>query len=219
MIKTMIFDMDGTILNTIDDIAESVNHAFIAKGLQKQSIDDVKMAVGSGAFTLIDRLAPKHLTHEEKKALFDVYQAHYDKNSNVHTGPYDGIMDLLDNLKHQGFKLAVVSNKLEYLVEELNEKIFNNYFDISIGEVSGIPVKPAPDMLYKALKLLGIEKDEALFIGDSDVDMQTAFNAGLKSVGVTWGYRDQKTLEENHATYIIHHPKELLNVIERNNNL
>jgi len=219
MIKTIIFDMDGTILNTIDDIAESVNHAFIAKGYQKQSIEAVKMAVGSGAFTLIDRLAPKHLTHEEKMSLFDVYQAHYDKHSNVHTGPYEGIMPLLDDLRHKGFKLAVVSNKLEYLVQELNEKIFNNYFDVSIGEVAGIPVKPAPDMLYKALKLLKVEKEEALFIGDSDVDMLTAFNAGLKSVGVTWGYRDQKTLEENHATYIIHHPKDLLEVIERNQNL
>ncbi len=216
MIKAIIFDMDGTILNSIDDIVESVNHAFTFKGYPKQSLDAVRMAIGNGATTLINRLVPKHLTNEEKQSVFDKYKAHYDAHSNVKTGPYDGIMDLLDHLKHKGYKLAVVSNKLEYLVEELNATIFRNYFDVSIGEIVGIPVKPAPDMLYKSLKLLGIQKDEALFIGDSDVDMLTAFNAGLKSVGVTWGYRDQKTLEENHATYIIHKPSELLDVIERN---
>jgi len=218
MIKAIIFDMDGTILNTIDDITESVNHAFVLKGLKKHSIEAVKMAVGSGAYTLIERLATPDLSEEQKRELFSIYQAHYDKYSNVKTGPYDGIMDLLDTLKHQGYKLAVVSNKLEYLVHELNANIFHNYFDVSIGEVKGIPVKPAPDMLYKGLELLKVKKEEALFIGDSDVDMLTAYNAGLKSVGVTWGYRNQQTLIENHATYIIHKPSELLDVIERNQN-
>ncbi len=219
MIKALIFDMDGTILNTIDDITESINHAFILKGYPKQTLHAVKMAVGSGAIQLIERLAPKHLNKEEIRLLYEAYQRHYDVNKDNQTGPYPGIMDLLDQLKHQGYLLAVVSNKYEYLVQELNIKIFNNYFDVSIGDAPGIPIKPAPDMVYKALNLLKINKEEALFIGDSDVDIITAQNAGLKSVGVTWGFRDQKTLEAHHADYIIHQPNELLAILERNQKL
>ncbi len=214
MIKAIIFDMDGTILNTIDDITVSINHAFIQLGYEKQTVDAVKMAVGSGAYTLIERLAPNHLTEQQIEELYETYQAHYDKNNNHHTGPYEGIMELLDTLKHQGYKLAVVSNKYEYLVQELNIKLFHQYFDASIGEAPGIPIKPAPDMVYKALKILNVNKEEALFVGDSDVDIITANNAGVKSVGVTWGFRDQKTLEAHHATYIIHRPKDLLNILK-----
>ncbi|MBU1141355.1 MAG: HAD family hydrolase [Firmicutes bacterium] len=219
MIKAIIFDMDGTILNTIEDITESINFAFTQLGYSKQTMDAVKMAVGSGAFQLIERLAPKKLKQQEIKELYEAYQTHYDVNKDNLTGPYEGIMDLLDQLKHQGYLLAVVSNKYEYLVQELNIKIFHNYFDASIGDAPGIPIKPAPDMVYKALNLLGVKKEEALFVGDSDVDIITAQNAGLKSVGVTWGFRDQKTLEAHHATYIIHHPFELMSILERNQQL
>lgn len=219
MIKAIIFDMDGTILNTIDDIAASINHAFITLGYKEQSVHAVKMAVGSGAYTLIERLAPAHLSKEEIKKLYQTYQTHYDAHNNVHTGPYEGIMELLDTLKHRGYKLAVVSNKYEYLVQELNVQIFHGYFDASIGEVPGVPIKPAPDNVYRALSILGVNKDEAVFIGDSDVDIITANNAGLKSVGVTWGFRDQETLEKEHATYIIHEPQELLAILERKTDL
>ncbi|MBU1094760.1 MAG: HAD-IA family hydrolase [Firmicutes bacterium] len=216
MIKALIFDMDGTILNTIDDISTSINHAFTLKGYPNPTVDAVKMALGSGAIQLIERLAPKHLKKEEIRSLYETYQADYDVNNNNLTGPYPGIMDLLDYLKKQGYLLSVVSNKYEYLVKELNIKLFHNYFDVSIGDAPGIPIKPAPDMVYKALDLLKIHKDEALFIGDSDVDIFTAQNAGLKSVGVTWGFRDQKTLEACHADYIIHQPSELLKLLEGN---
>lgn len=214
MIKAIIFDMDGTILNTIDDIATSINYAFIKLGYGKQSVHDVKMAVGSGAYTLIERLAPKHLKDDEIKVLYETYQTHYDVNNNHHTGPYEGIIELLDTLKQQGYKLAVVSNKYEYLVQELNVKLFHNIFDASIGEVPGIPIKPEPDNVYRALDILGVKKEESLFVGDSDVDIITANNAGLKSVGVTWGFRDQESLEAHHATYIIHQPEDLLTILK-----
>ncbi|HBG32264.1 MAG TPA: HAD family hydrolase [Acholeplasmataceae bacterium] len=217
MIKGIIFDMDGTILNTIDDITDSVNYALASMEYPLQTVHQVKMAVGSGAIQLIERVLPALSSKELVMKVFKIYQAHYDQNNSNKTGPYEGIMLLLNQLRTQGFKLSVVSNKYDHLVQELNEKIFNKYFDVSIGEIKGIPIKPAPDMIDKALKLLDLKKDEVLFVGDSEIDMLTATNAKLKSVGVTWGFRDQSVLEAHHADFIIHKPEELFNVIERMN--
>jgi len=217
MIKGIIFDMDGTILNTIDDITDSVNYALASLEYPLQTVLQVKMAVGNGAIQLIERVLPTGSPKELVMKVFKIYQAHYDQNNSNKTGPYDGIMLLLNQLRTKGFKLSVVSNKYNHLVQELNEKIFNKYFDVSIGEIKGIPIKPAPDMIYRALELLELKKDEVLFVGDSEVDMLTATNAKLKSVGVTWGFRDQSVLEAHHADFIIHQPEELFYVIERMN--
>jgi len=219
MIKGIIFDMDGTILNTLDDIKISVNFALKSKNLPEKSDDDIKLAVGNGAFKLIERVTPKSYTLDEIKEVFAIYQAHYDRNSSVHTGPYSGILDLLQSLKNNNMKLAVCSNKFEHLVEELNIKMFLNLFDASVGEAKGIPIKPAPDMVYKALDLLGLNKEEVLYVGDSEVDMETASNALVKSVGVTWGYRAESLLREHNADYIIHNPNQLLEIIEGENKL
>ena len=219
MIKGIIFDMDGTILNTLYDIRISVNHALRLKNLPEKTDEEIKLAVGNGAFKLIERVTPKSYTLEEVKEVFAIYQAHYDQHSSVHTGPYPSIIDLLKSLKKQNIKLAVCSNKFEHLVEELNIKMFLNLFDASVGEVKGIPIKPAPDMVYKALDLLGLTKEEVLYVGDSEVDMDTASNALVKSVGVTWGYRAESLLLEHHADYIIHHPNQLLEIIEGENKL
>lgn len=219
MIKAIIFDMDGTILNTIDDITDSVNYALSMKNLPEKSVDDVKQAVGSGAFQLIEKVVPAHYDEEEKKEVYQIYQEHYDQNSSNRTGPYDGILDLLKTLKEQDYKLAVVSNKHEYLVHELNIKMFRNYFDVSIGMVEGIPIKPEPDMLLKAINLLNISKEEVIFVGDSDVDMLTARNAKITSIGVTWGFRDRQVLIDHQANYIIDEPTELYPIIEGINKL
>lgn len=219
MIKGIIFDMDGTILNTLDDIRNSVNYALRIKNLPEKSEDEIKLAVGNGAFKLIERVTPKSYTLEEIKDVFTIYQAHYDQNSSTHTGPYPGILDLLKTLKKDNIKLAVCSNKFEHLVEELNIKMFLNLFDASIGEFKGIPIKPAPDMVFKALDILGLNKEEVLYVGDSEVDMDTASNALVKSVGVTWGYRSESLLIEHNADYIIHHPNEILNIIKEENKL
>jgi phosphoglycolate phosphatase len=217
MIKGIIFDMDGTILNTLDDIRISVNHALKIKNLPEKNDDEIKLAVGNGAFKLIERVTPKSYTLEEVKEVFSIYQAHYDQNSSNHTGPYPGIIDLLKSLKKQKIKLAVCSNKFEHLVEELNVKMFLNLFDASVGEVKGIPIKPAPDMVYKALDILELKKEEVLYVGDSEVDMDTAFNAQIRSVGVTWGYRAESLLREHNADYIIEHPNKLLEIIKEEN--
>lgn len=217
MIKGVIFDMDGTILNTIEDIKISVNHAMRHFNLKEKTLQEVKDGVGSGAINLIEDIVPKGTSKEDIYKIYRVYQDHYDKHSNDHTGPYPGILDLLKHLKDAGYKLAVVSNKLEYLVQELNHQIFKDYFDVSIGETKDIPIKPAPDMLYKALNLLNLSKDEVLFIGDSDVDMMTATNANIKSVGVTWGYRSKEVLLKHKASYIINQANELIKIINEVN--
>src|SRR5690554_3017830 len=217
MIKGIIFDMDGTILNTIEDIKISVNHAMRHFNLKEKTLHEVKDGVGSGAINLIEDIVPKGTSKEDIYKIYRVYQDHYDKHSNDHTGPYPGILDLLKHLKNTGYKLAVVSNKLEYLVQELNHQTFKDYFDVSIGETKDIPIKPAPDMLYKALNLLNLSKDEVLFIGDSDVDMMTATNANIKSVGVTWGYRSKEVLLKHKASYIINQANELIKIINKVN--
>lgn len=217
MIKAVIFDMDGTVLNTIDDIWVAVNQALKLKGLEEKSVDEVKKAVGNGAFKLIERVVPKAYTPEETKVLFRLYQDYYDEHSQVYTKPYPGIIDLLKELKKRNFKLGVVSNKFEHLVQDLNHDFFYDLFDVAVGEVKGIPIKPAPDMVYKALDLLGVIKEETLFVGDSEVDIDTAANAYIKSVGVTWGFREEALLKEHNADYIISEPSELLLVIDKEN--
>ncbi|BCR35924.1 HAD family hydrolase [Mariniplasma anaerobium] len=214
MIKGIIFDMDGTILNTIDDIKDSVNHAMKICDLPLKTLQEVKDGVGRGAINLIEDVVPKHLSQEDIKIVYKIYQDHYDKNSNHKTGPYPGILALLKKLKEMNYKLAVVSNKHKYLVEELNHNIFKDYFDFSMGEVKGVPIKPEPDMLYMALDHLGLKKSEVLFIGDSDVDMITANNAGITSVGVTWGFRSKDVLIKHQASYIIDQPDQLLEIIK-----
>jgi phosphoglycolate phosphatase len=219
MIKAIIFDMDGTILDTLTDIKLSVNHALSIKNYPLKSDEDIKKAVGNGAYKLIERVVPSGLLDHEIKEVFLLYQDYYDQNSNTHTKPYQDILRLLKTLKDYGFLLGVVSNKFEHLVAELNMKMFENLFDISIGEVKGIPIKPNPDMLYKALDILNLKNNEVLFVGDSEVDMDTAKNANIMSVGVTWGFRDTELLIKHHAKYIIKNPFDLIDVIEEVNTL
>lgn len=217
MIKGIIFDMDGTILNTIDDVVVSVNYAMRYFNLPEKTIQEVKDGIGRGAINLIEDVVPKETTQEDILKIYEVYQTYYDKHNNDLTAPYDGILELLSTLKEQGYKLAVVSNKYRYLVEALNHDIFKDYFDISMGEMEGIPIKPAPDMIYIALKEMNLSKDEVIFIGDSDVDMMTANHAQIKSIGVTWGYRSKEVLKKHQASYIVDQPIDILNIINEVN--
>ncbi len=213
MIKGIIFDMDGTILNTLTDITQSVNHALTLFHLPTKTESDIKLAVGNGALKLIERVTPETFTKEQIHDVWKVYQTYYDQHSSDHTGPYPGIMELLYKLKAKGLKLAVVSNKFEHLVQSLNIEMFKGYFDASVGEVKGIPIKPDPAMVFKALHILDLNPEEVLYVGDSEVDIITAQNAHLTSVGVTWGFRSEALLRSHHADYIIHHPIDLLSII------
>ena len=217
MIKGIIFDMDGTILNTIDDIQASVNYAMRSFNLPEKTLQEVKDGVGRGAINLIEDIVPKGTSKADILKIYEIYQSYYDEHTNDLTGPYPGILDLLKTLKEQGYKLAVVSNKYRYLVETLNHDIFKDYFDISMGEMDGIPIKPAPDMIHIALKEMNLSQNEVIFIGDSDVDMMTAINANIKSIGVTWGYRSKEVLIKHKADYIIDQPKDIIKIINEVN--
>lgn len=217
MIKGIIFDMDGTILNTIDDIRNSVNYALKKFNMPIQSVQEIMDGVGGGAIHLIEDVVPRGTSRDEIDEVCKVYVEHYNKNSNIETGPYEGILPLLKTLKDQKFKLAVVSNKHDYLVKKLNEDTFEGYFDYSLGETKEVPIKPEPDMLYLALEKLDLKNHEVLFIGDSDVDMITATNASITSVGVTWGFRPKEVLIKYNAAFIIDHPNQLLDIIKEVN--
>ena len=217
MVKGIIFDMDGTILNTIDDVVASVNYAMRHFNLPEKTVQEVKDGIGRGAINLIEDVVPKGTSEADIYKIYEVYQTYYDQHTNDFTAPYEGILELLSTLKNKRYKLAVVSNKYRYLVEALNHDIFKDYFDISMGEMDGVPIKPAPDMIHIALKELKLSKDEVIFIGDSDVDMMTANNAKIKSIGVTWGYRSKEVLIKHKANYIIDQPKDILNIIDEVN--
>lgn len=217
MIKGIIFDMDGTILNTLKDIEISVNHALMLSGFPIKSEDEIRKAVGNGAKKLIERVLPTQ-DEETFHKVYDLYQAYYDLHADDHTKPYEGIIDVLNQLKKDGFKLAVVSNKVDYLVKQLNEQVFSSLFDAAIGERKGVPIKPHPDMLFIALNELGLELKDVMFVGDSDTDMLTANQAKIDVVAVTWGFRDEDVLSSYHPRWMIHHPKDLLNIVKEVNN-
>ncbi len=215
MIKTIIFDMDGTILNTLDDIAKSVNVSLEFHHLPLKSLDEVRLAVGRGALNLIKDVVPLNSSQALIQSVYDKYQSYYDLHNNDLTAPYPHIKEVLNQLKQKGYQLAVVSNKHEYLVEALNKDVFDSIFDVAIGQTEGIPIKPEPDMLFKAIKLLKTHIDQSIFIGDSDTDMQTAKNADIKSIGVTWGFRDKEVLIQEGAQFIISSPFEMIDIVER----
>ena len=217
MVKGIIFDMDGTILNTIDDVVASVNYAMRHFNLPEKTVQEVKDGIGRGAINLIEDVVPKGTSEADIYKIYEVYQTYYDQHTNDFTAPYEGILELLSTLKNKRYKLAVVSNKYRYLVEALNHDIFKDYFDISMGEMDGVPIKPAPDMIHIALKEMNLSKDEVIFIGDSDVDMMTATNANIKSIGVTWGYRSKEVLIKHKANYIIDQPKDIIKIINEVN--
>jgi phosphoglycolate phosphatase len=205
--------MDGTILNTLDDISKSVNVALEHHQLPIKTLDEVRLAVGRGAMNCIVDVVPKDSSKALIDSVYKVYQDYYDKDNNVLTAPYPHILDVLSILKDKGYKLAVVSNKHEYLVQALNDDVFGGIFDIAIGQTPNVPIKPEPDMLYRAIKLLNTTIDESIFIGDSDTDMQTAVNAKITSIGVTWGFRDKDVLINEGAKYIISDPFDMIKII------
>ncbi|QWB95270.1 HAD family hydrolase [Mycoplasmatota bacterium] len=213
MIKTVIFDMDGTILNTLDDITKSINVSLEYHQLPIKTKNEVRKAVGRGALNLIIDVVPENSDQKLIDSVFKKYQSYYDTHSNDLTAPYPHMLDVLKQLKEMGYKLAVVSNKYEYLVKKLNDDVFESIFAVAIGETKDLPIKPAPDMLFKAIKLLDSTIEESIFIGDSDTYMKTAVNANITSIGVTWGFRDKETLIKEGAKYIISDPFDMIKII------
>lgn len=212
MIKTVIFDLDGTLLNTLDDLKDSTNFALSQFGFPTRTLEEVRQFVGNGVKKLIERAVPVDCDEETTLKCLAIFKEHYSKNMYNHTKPYDGILDVLENLRNKGLRIAVVSNKFDSAVKELCTKYFNNLVDIAIGQADDVPKKPAPNGVFKAMKALNAEKISSVYIGDSEVDVATAKNSGLPCIGVTWGFRDEKDLTG--ANVIINAPSDLIPTIE-----
>lgn len=205
-----IFDLDGTLLDTLEDLADSTNYIMKRFGYPERTLKEVRRFVGNGIRKLLERSAPKGTPADEIDRMFELFKEYYGAHCADKTKPYDGIMELLSALQKQGIKLAVVSNKADYAVKALCEQYFSGFFDEAVGEREGIARKPAPDTVNEVLKNLQMEKSQAVYIGDSEVDVQTAKNAVMDCIAVDWGFRDKEVLEEAGAEIIVSTPAELL---------
>lgn len=210
--NTYIFDLDGTLLDTLQDLAASTNFALRQHGMPEHSIDDVRRFVGNGVRLLMERAVPGGAANPNFEATFATFREHYMHHSLDTTRPYSGITETLAELKERGCLLAVVSNKMMAATVELCHHFFPSVIEVAIGEheAEGIRKKPAPDTVFAALKQLGVAKDDAVYVGDSDVDIQTARNAGLPCISVLWGFRDRDFLIESGAETFVSTPSELL---------
>lgn len=211
MKNAAIFDMDGTILNTLDDLMDSTNFALKNNGLKERSLEEIRFFVGNGIQKLIERAVPQGTSKEVFEKVFADFKSHYKIHCADKTSYYDGIPSVIQTLRKMGVKTAVVSNKADFAVQELVEVYFKGLFDVALGEKTGVSKKPSPDMVNAALSVLGVEKESAFYIGDSDVDFETAKNSSLDFIGVSWGFRGRKFLENLGAKNIIDSPEELLN--------
>lgn len=192
--KTVIFDMDGTVLNTLEDMADSMNHVLMKMGYPARTVAEVRQFVGNGLYLLCERACPAGTPVEKIKEAHRMMVAYYADHCAVKTAPYAGILECLRTLRAAGVKTAVVSNKADFAVQTLAADMFEGLFDIALGEREGIPKKPAPDGVYYALRELHADGADAVYVGDSDVDLATAKNAGLPVLAVTWGFRDRDFL-------------------------
>ena len=207
--KLAIFDMDGTILDTLVDLAEAVNYALRKAGLPERSLQEVRSYLGNGMLRLIRLAAPEDASAELLAELKETFTEYYKAHCSAHTRPYDGIVELIEALRSQGVKTAVVSNKPDFGVQLLVQDYFPTSFDAAVGERIGIAKKPAPDSVNEVLRLLDISRDAAVYIGDSEVDIETARNAGMTGVIVTWGFRDEDYLLSLKPDALVHDIKEL----------
>lgn len=211
--NTVIFDLDGTLLDTLADLADSTNAALEIFGFPTHSYDSVRMFVGNGVRNLMIRALPDGEGNPKFEECLETFRAHYAKNCRNKTQAYEGIYPMLAELKARGIKMAIVSNKFDAAVKTLNRDYFGEYIDIAIGERAEIRKKPAPDTVLQALRELDSSADEAVYVGDSDVDVATAVNSGMACIGVSWGFRGRDFLAAHGAKTIVDTPAELLQVL------
>lgn len=211
----VIFDMDGTVLNTLEDLTDAVNAMRCHEGLEPISIDRVRRSVGNGVAVLMSRVLPEGQDYPRYQQATAFYRAYYESHCRIKTGPYPGILPMLETLKARGIDLAVVSNKQDAAVKPLSRAFFGDRMTVSMGvdEVSGLRRKPYPDMVRAAMEQLGKTPEQCLYVGDSEVDVETARNAGLDCASVTWGFRDRALLASLHPEYLINRPEELLELV------
>ena len=214
--KIVIFDLDGTLLNTLKDLAISTNYALKACNYPLRTVDEVRQFVGNGVYKLIERAVPSNSSSYAIDKCLTIFKKHYSENMYNNTAPYEGIIDLLKSLKQKGYIVAVVSNKFDNAVKDLCEKYFAGLVDFAAGENEklGIKKKPAPDTVFQVLKKYDLSSKEAIYIGDSEVDILTAKNSDMECISVTWGFKDKDFLIQNGATNIAENTGEIIAILE-----
>lgn len=205
-----IFDLDGTLLSSLEDLAASTNYALRWAGMPERTLEEVRMFVGNGVKLLMERAIPDGQQNPRFEEVYAKFREHYLKHNLDRTRPYDGVLELLAELKRRGKKLAIVSNKFYAATQDLAHHFFADTIEVAIGERENIRKKPAPDTVLEALRQLGASKDGAVYIGDSDVDVMTAKNSGLPCISVLWGFRDKEFLIEHGANLFVETPHDIL---------
>ena len=212
-IDTIIFDLDGTLLNSLEDLRVSVNYALYGFKYPKQTLDMVRRNVGNGIEKLMERSLPDGKDNVNYEVCLEIFKEHYKTHMSVNTKPYPHIIETLAALKSRGYKLAVVSNKFDAAVKPLCQKYFKSLIDVAIGQSKDTKKKPAPDTVYMALDELESSAKTSIYVGDSEVDIQTAKNSGMDCISVSWGFKTKEFLEQNGASVIIDTPLEIFNYI------
>lgn len=212
---TVVFDLDGTLMDTLEDLANAVNEILQRNGYPVRTIEEVRRIVGNGLRQTLRLCLPEGTDEAVVEKLLPEFAAYYQDHCQIKTKPYEGIEDTLRELCARGFKLAIVSNKRDEAVKTLNRECFEKYVKVAIGEneSAGIRKKPAPDTVYQAIRELGSARERTIYVGDSEVDKMTADNAGLPCISVDWGFRDREELEKLNPAHLISRPEELLEIL------
>lgn len=207
--NTVIFDLDGTLLNTLEDLTDSVNHAMDAMGWSRRDKKEIRLFLGNGIKQLMKLSSPDGISSEEFNTAFEIFKEYYSMHNDDKTRPYDGTVEMMKNLRKKGVKMAIVSNKIDSAVLTLRDRFFSEVVEIAIGDMQGMKRKPAPDSCLRALELLGSNREDAVYVGDSEVDLATAQNAGLDCISVLWGFRDEEHLINHGAKTFARKPKDV----------
>ncbi len=209
MIDTIIFDLDGTLLNTLEDLRDSVNYALSKQNFPLRTLPEIRSFVGNGIRLLMERAVPENTDSKTFEICFKDFCDYYKIHMEDKTAPYDGINEMLKKIKAEGFKTAIVTNKADFAAQDLCKRMFGDTIDLVVGSTDDRPNKPAPDGVYYALEMFGSKLPNTVFVGDADTDILTANNAGLDSIGVLWGFRDREIIEKEGAKYIVDSVKDL----------
>lgn len=213
MRKAVIFDMDGTLLDTLEDLYLSTNMVLTQYGFPKRTREEVRQFVGNAVVNLMRQALPQGEENPHFGDCLQAFKEYYGEHLGDHTGPYDGIAELLQKLSEEGFSMAIVSNKPDFAVQELCEKYFKEWIKTAIGESGEVRRKPAPDMVEQAARMLGVRMEDCIYVGDSEVDLKTAENCGIPCVSVTWGFRSRELLLSLGAEHMAEDTEELFFVL------